>query len=138
MCWSHILEGNKPLRWDRTRQVVERLENKQYLIKHDGSGRVLLRTRGHLKKIKPSTRSSVWPKMDQVELHQEEPEEVPLHIPGGMAAGRVLHPEHGHKEMHQEGGEGIRQGGAGGAGQGFSGTGSRGSGTGSGTGGDPG
>ena len=46
-------EGNKPLRWDRTGQVVERLENKQYLIKHDGSGMVLLRTRGHMKKIKP-------------------------------------------------------------------------------------
>ena len=97
----------KPLRWDKTEQVVERLENKQYLVKNYGSGRVLLRTRGHLKKIKPSTRSSGWPEIDPVVLHQEEPEEVPLHIPGGMAAGRVLHPEHGHKEVHQEGGVGI-------------------------------
>ena len=24
-------EGNKPLRWDRTRLVVERLENRQYM-----------------------------------------------------------------------------------------------------------
>ena len=58
---------------------------------------VLLRTRGHLRKIRPSTRSSGWPKMDPLVVHQEEPEEVPRHIPGGMRAGRVLHPEHCHK-----------------------------------------
>jgi hypothetical protein len=100
-------EGNKPLRWDRTGQVVERLENKQYMIKHDGSGRVLLRTRGHLKKIKPCTRSSGWPEVDPVVQYQEEPVEMPLHIPGAVAAGRVLHPEHGHEEVHLEGGEGA-------------------------------
>ena len=44
-------KGNHPLRWDKTGRVVERLENKQYLIKYDGSGR--LRTRGHLRKIEP-------------------------------------------------------------------------------------
>ena len=44
-------EGSKPLRWDRTGQVVERLENKQYMINHGGSGRVLLR------KIQPITRN---------------------------------------------------------------------------------
>ena len=65
---------------------MERLDNKQYLVENDGSGRVLLRTRGHLRKIKPSIRSSGWPQMDPVLLHQEEPVEVPLHIPGGMAA----------------------------------------------------
>ena len=40
--------GSKPLRWDRTGNVVERLQNKQYLVKVDDSGNVLLRTRTHL------------------------------------------------------------------------------------------
>ena len=45
--------------------------------------------------------------MDPVVVHQKEPEEVPLHIPGDMKSGWVLNPEHGHEEVHQEGGEGI-------------------------------
>ena len=41
--------GTKPLRWDRTGVVVERLQqHRQYLIKADGSGRTLLRNRCHL------------------------------------------------------------------------------------------
>ena len=49
--------GTRPLRWDRTGRIVERLENRQYLVKTDGSGRVLLRTRGHLRKIDPGNRT---------------------------------------------------------------------------------
>ena len=44
-------EGNYPLRWDKSGIVVERLEHGQYLVKYDGSGRILLRARGHLRKI---------------------------------------------------------------------------------------
>ena len=40
--------------------MVERLEDRQYMVKVDGSGRVLLRTRGHPRKVKPSTRNSGW------------------------------------------------------------------------------
>ena len=94
-------EGNKPLRWDKTGQVVERLENKQYLVKNDGSGRVMLRTRGHLRKIKPCTRSSWWPDVYPAGQEESAQEEVPLHIPGGMDAGRVFHLVQGHEEVHQ-------------------------------------
>ena len=37
-------EGNHPLCWNRTGQVVERLEHRQNLVRNDNSGRVLLRT----------------------------------------------------------------------------------------------
>ena len=94
-------EGNKPLRWDKTGHVVERLENKQYLVKNDGSGRVMLRTRGQLRKIKPCTRSIGWPDVDPAGQEESAQEEVPLHIPGGIDTGRVLHPVQGHEEVHQ-------------------------------------
>ena len=48
--------GSCPNRWERTGLVVERLANRQYLVKCDGSGTVLLRTRAHLRKIDPGTR----------------------------------------------------------------------------------
>ena len=44
-------EGNHPLRWIKTGMEVERFENNQYLIMYDGSGRVLLRTWGNIRKI---------------------------------------------------------------------------------------
>ena len=97
-------EGNKPLRWDRTGQVVERMENRQYMVKCDGSGRVLLRTRGHLRKIMPSVTDRRCYDMDPQQ--QGEPDDdVPLHIPGVRAGSQVLHPVHGHAEV-QPGGEG--------------------------------
>ena len=33
--------------------MVEQLEDRQYMVKVDGSGRVLLRNRRHLRKVKP-------------------------------------------------------------------------------------
>ena len=99
-------EGNKPLRWDRTGQVVERMENRQFMVKIDGSGRVLLRTRSHLRKIQPSVRDRRLYDVDPPGL-QAEPEEVPLHIPGANGAGRVLHPVHGHDEVQQGGEEQV-------------------------------
>ena len=77
-------EGNKPLRWDRTGQVVERMENRQFMVKCDGSGRVLLRTRSHLRKIQPSVRDRRWYDVDP-HAQQEEPEEAPLQL-GGQSA----------------------------------------------------
>ena len=47
--------GPNPIQWDRTGKVVERLANRQYLIRTDGSGRVLLQNRAHLKMIDEST-----------------------------------------------------------------------------------
>ena len=99
-------EGNKPLRWDRTGQVVERMENRQFMVKMDGSGRVLLRTRTHLRKIQPSVSDRRLYDVDPPGL-QAEPEEMPLHIPGANGAGRVLHPVHGHDEVQQGGEEQV-------------------------------
>ena len=45
--------GNNPLKWERTGIVVEALPFKQYNIKLDGSGRVTLRNRRHLRKFIP-------------------------------------------------------------------------------------
>ncbi len=56
--------GSHPLRWDRTGIIVERLENRQYLVKSDGSGRVLRRTRTHLRKISSVTRRRAIPDTD--------------------------------------------------------------------------
>lgn len=47
------LTGNNPLRWDRTGVVLELKPFKQYAIKVDGSGRVTLRNRKHLRKFTP-------------------------------------------------------------------------------------
>ena len=78
--------GPHPLRWDRTGQVVERLENRQYLVKCDGSGRTLLRTRTHLRKICPSTRNT----SQNVDA---TPGTQPLLIPGSLQNGtKVIHP----------------------------------------------
>ena len=86
--------GTHPLRWDRTGIVVERLENRQYLAKTDGSGRTLLRTRAHLRKIDPATRDS--PDQEPVPVdgpHGKPPQEDALHIPGQLADGsKVIHP----------------------------------------------
>ena len=56
-------EDNHPIRWYNNGQIMERLEHGQYLVKYDGSGQVLLRTRGHLKKVAPCTRSHGWPEL---------------------------------------------------------------------------
>ena len=45
--------GNHPLRWERTGVVVECKPHNQYLIRTDGSGRVTLRNRKHLRKFTP-------------------------------------------------------------------------------------
>ena len=44
--------GNHPLRWDRTGLVIEVKQFDQYAVKVDGSGRVTLRNRKFLRKIR--------------------------------------------------------------------------------------
>ena len=100
-------EGNKPLRWDRTGQVVERMENRQYMVKCNGSGRVLLRSRGHLRKIQLSAGDRRWYDIDPQVQQGKNEDDVPLLIPGVRAGSQVLHPVHGHVEM-QPGGEGRK------------------------------
>ena len=84
--------GPKPLSWDRTGIVVERLENKQYLVKADGSGNVLLRTRTHLRKILPATRNGSHDVGDIQSALPDQPT-TPLLIPGTLRDGtRVIDP----------------------------------------------
>ena len=75
--------GPRPLCWDRTRVVVERLEHRQYLVKFDRSGLVLRRTRGHLRKIDPATRNR--PISDALEQPLTDPQlNLTLHILGQL------------------------------------------------------
>ena len=55
------LTGNYPKRWERTGVVVEVRQFHQYVVRVDGSGRVTLRNRQHLRKYVPfrATPSSV-------------------------------------------------------------------------------
>ena len=60
---QHVLiqngNGRAPTRWDRSGMVVEALPFRQYRIKYDGSGRLQVRNRQHLKAfIPPSTHNS--------------------------------------------------------------------------------
>ena len=65
-------------------------------MRNDGSGRVLLRTRGHLKKIRPETRLGEWPELvgrqPEVSPQEEGHDEVPVLIPGAVGPHRVVHP----------------------------------------------
>ena len=47
------LTGNHPRRWERTGSVVEVKQHHQYVVKIDGSGRLTLRNRQHLRKFTP-------------------------------------------------------------------------------------
>ena len=47
------LTGNHPKRWERTGRVVEVRQFHQYVVKVDGSGRLTLRNRQHLRKFTP-------------------------------------------------------------------------------------
>ena len=49
------LVGNHPRRWERTGTVVEVRQFHQYVVKIDGSSRVTLRNRQHLRKFTPFT-----------------------------------------------------------------------------------
>ena len=47
------LIGNHPRRWERTGIVVEVRQYHQYVIRVDGTGRVTIRNRQHLRKFTP-------------------------------------------------------------------------------------
>ncbi len=93
--------GTHPLRWDRTGKIVERLEHRQYLVKADGSGRVLLRTRAHLRKINPVTADRSAYDIDNPvsavhkdnSVGKDSTTTEPLLIPGRLQNGmEVIHP----------------------------------------------
>jgi hypothetical protein len=47
------LVGNQPRRWERTGVVIEVRQFHQYVVRVDGTGRVTLRNRQHLRKFSP-------------------------------------------------------------------------------------
>ena len=51
------LVGNHPRRWERTGTVVEVRQYHQYVIRIDGSGRVSIRNRQHLRRFTPFNRT---------------------------------------------------------------------------------
>ena len=58
--------GNNPLKWEKTGIVVEVLPFKQYRIKLDGSGRISLRNRRHLRKFTPFYSKPQTPSLSHV------------------------------------------------------------------------
>ena len=51
------LVGNHPRKWERTGVVIEMRQYHQYVVRIDGSGRVTLRNRQHLRKFTPFHKS---------------------------------------------------------------------------------
>ena len=51
------LRGTRPLKWDRTGEVVEVRQFDQYVVRVDGSRRPTLRNRKHLRRIEPLHRA---------------------------------------------------------------------------------
>ena len=100
--------GSHPLRWDNTGRVVERLEHRQYLIKCDGSGRVILRNRAHLRKISPftankNTYDADTPLHAPPHVDDRDGEGIgttPLHVPGTLGNGlEIIEPIEVQHEM---------------------------------------
>ena len=72
---------NKQKRWDRFGQVVQVLQDRQYLIKMDGSGRVTKRNRKFLRKIHPSIRKGHVFIPSPAETNSKEIEPTPVGSP---------------------------------------------------------
>ncbi len=110
--------GTHPLRWDRTGKIVERLEHRQYLVKADGSGRVLLRNRMHLRKINPATSDRSAYDIDRpiskvhgdgdAPTNEHDTLDEPLLVPGQLHDGtEVIHPIEQHNQDNFGDGGGI-------------------------------
>ena len=69
------LVGNYPRKWERTGVVVETRQFHQYVVRIDGSGRVTLRNRQHLRKFTPFHKSP-----DTVVKELTAPPPPPSHI----------------------------------------------------------
>ena len=77
--------GNKPTKWDRSGVIVEIRDFYKYIVKVDGSGRLLLRNRRFLKKLHVdngmfTSTKVVVPQCKPSMMHDQEQQETP-HIP---------------------------------------------------------
>ena len=80
--------GNYPNRWDRTGLIVQKLPNRQYHVKMDGSNRLTLRNRKFLRKIDPVRSSPAVTKFtDTSQLtHADESQKVAQAHPSSSPA----------------------------------------------------
>ena len=81
------LVGNQPRRWERTGVVIEVRQFHQYVIRVDGTGRVTLRNRQHLRKFTPfmnkSPSSPVYPPTVPVSSTRPHEPSNTVHQPPG-------------------------------------------------------
>lgn len=93
---SVTLQGQNR-RWDRTGKIVEVLDNRQYKVKVDGSGRVTLRNRRFLRRVEIPGRGPPIPgahvppagtreNTTTLILSPEAPPYIPRHIAGSQSA----------------------------------------------------
>ena len=76
-------KGQDPLRWDKSGVVVENLGNHQYTVRMDGSGRVTLRNRKFLRKIRPLIERNliIDDILDHIPVHNKKEVTIEEHVP---------------------------------------------------------
>ena len=99
---QHVLIQNgasrAPKRWDRSGLIVEALPFRQYRVKYDGSGRLQVRNRRHLKAFVPVTGVPLYPTTPSITLPEDDiSTPQPTHAstpirPGQTSAGHVSPP----------------------------------------------
>ena len=94
------LLGNNPKRWDKRGVIIEALPHRQYRVKMDGSRRISLRNRKHLRRFEPliSEKKCVLP--TQAPQHNPEVDVVPAptfdvneNYPGEVVGDQVPLPQ---------------------------------------------
>ena len=88
------LVGNQPLRWERTGVVVEVKPFNQYVIRLDGSGRVTLRNRRHLRKFTPfvTPRGILYSQTPQQPTNTSGPSKSTTHSSDNSSSEKVNEP----------------------------------------------
>ncbi len=87
---------NRQKRWNKTGRIVEKLDNRQYRVRMDGSGRITLRNRRFLRRVSPSVRQpTIIPSatMPQQATSAKTAKTVTFNIPPGSPAVQL------HQEM---------------------------------------
>ena len=69
--------GRAPTRWDRSGMVVEVLPYRQYRVKYDGSGRLQVRNRQHLKAFIPPSSHNPYPAAPSTIIVEDKPSSPP-------------------------------------------------------------
>ena len=78
--------GRAPTRWDRSGMVVEVLPYRQYRVKYDGSGRLQVRNRQHLKALIPPSSHNPYPAAPSTIIVEDKPSSPPTPPPPALAS----------------------------------------------------